>query len=203
MGQGYFSLRVDPKAGEWKHEIGLRMAYLMGFGFVLNLIDTYLLPRTSLGFLIHFGLIVAWFALPEMLLRRSSRVGVVTFATCFIALISVYLIETNLPTPGLTSAQLLLVSLGGALGFSAGYGARNLLATVLGLMFGPAIGFLTGLLLKVIPVELEDSFWVFVICVLLPCAAFSLSIGLAVWLGVKLSRRGQPNPPGAQQPASV
>ncbi|MCZ7644997.1 MAG: hypothetical protein M5U26_06890 [Planctomycetota bacterium] len=189
---------VDPRLGAWQHELLRRAAYVLGASLLLSLVAAYLVHPFASNYddFIYPPLIALAVAGPEGLLRRSWKVlAWSALAATIAALFGFWLTHVWESKAIETRVAMLLVALGGAMGFSAGLGARSLLAMILGLMFGQAGGWLGGLGYTAI----RGSHWSgprFVEALQIVCAMLlpiALASGLAVCLAVRWSR-GQPTP---------
>jgi hypothetical protein len=182
---------IDPKAGEWKHEILLRMLFACGTAGIMLvanlLVNEYGRTWDDLRNVLPP---VAGFAAcaPEGMLRRSWRVGLfaalVGTAACCLGFWSAHWqhqeggFDEN-------AIRLAAMSLGAAWGLCAGVSSRSLAATILAFLSGQAGG-LVGY--ACFSTAYGDFFagWLRFSTLFLPMAAM---IGVGVWLGVRLSRR--------------
>ena len=202
MGKGFFSFRADPKAGECKHEVLHRsgLALIIYVSWFEGWVGLEYLGWMPENYFIKLMLVLSLpFSICEGILRSCLGAAVLACILITLACSSSWIVGGFVPTHE-TGIE---VSVGGAIALSICMGSRCLLACILGLAVGPTGGFfwLKGY-------DWADNqfveVWTFsgaiaillVICVILPS-------GLAVWLGVKLSKRSQHNPPGTPAPPSV
>ena len=197
MGLGFFNLGLDPKAGEWKHEILWRLFYGLASIFMATVPISHIIQTISppLGEVLVCGMAGFFFSLPEGVIRKNALLGLLTVVSCSMAaslgLIVTYYFEHDF----LKGIVIVLVCLGGALGLCAGIGSRSFLATVLGFLAGQCSGYGSGQSYpQLTAIVSTHELYVLVFQVLLGLyLPIGLSIGLAVWLGVKLSKRSQSN----------
>lgn len=191
--------RTDLRAGEWKHEILWRGLCAMVF---------YAAWLESLCVFIHRGLIADGFVtngilgiavcvgLVEGIVRKSLLMGLLTWLCMSLAFIaagglSSYYFDRNSHAMGML--------IGGAMGFCIGLGSKVLFACMLGAICGQAGGLLLSLAeryMNNVYAKWSTFAFIAVLCVLL-AILIAMPCGLAVWVGVKFSRRGVANPPGA------
>jgi hypothetical protein len=196
----WFSLPVDPKAGEWKHEILARAVYTVASSCVLPPV-LHLVGMDLNGWLFAVAFITGvllLFALPEAFLRRTWKMIVIIPALGWVVYLSLFLVpsEYSWDTHSETWPFLLL---GAFVGLTSGFASRCLLASVFAL-FGGTLGALPFSAFFVWYCDsanwFPDAPVVEVICLFtmfsLPIA---LSTGFSVWAGTALARRWGSGPP--------
>ncbi|MBI3828469.1 MAG: hypothetical protein HY291_03075 [Planctomycetes bacterium] len=199
-----FSLPIDPKAGEWKHEIVERAIYSIGafgfYGLLSYFVFSYPFLLNSLYYLV-MALFVAIAAEPEGLVRRSWIVWVGLFVTFFVSFVAVKMLANWMHEPGLTLGPLGALH-GGLWGLAAGICARSLFGASLGMALGSLGGYLSMYLsmylwkVWIVSESGDGTFPVgkLVVVSVLVGLVRSLFVGIAVWAGVKFSKRRADSP---------
>ena len=199
----WLSLPVDPKAGDWKHEILARAVYTLASSCVLppvlGLVCMNLdIKRQGWIFVAAFlTTVLLLFALPEAFLRRTWKMVVLIPALGWVLYVTVFLMASKdlSNTDSDTWAFLLL---GGFVGLASGFASRCLLASVLAL-FGGTLGALPS---SALFVWWCDSSWfsdasvVGGLCLFAMLSVpIALGTGISVWAGTALARRWGSAPP--------
>ena len=97
----WFSLPVDPKAGEWKHEILARAVYTVAISCVLGPAVCLVVMNLDIkrqGLLIAVALVTGpllLFALPEAFLRRTWKMVVLIPAVGWMVLLALSLLPSR------------------------------------------------------------------------------------------------------------
>jgi hypothetical protein len=137
----WFSLPVDPKAGEWKHEILARAVYTVASSCVLApilyLVELNLEMKTQevLIMVAFLTSVLLLFALPEAFLRRTWKMVVLIPALGWVVCLALSLV----PSEDISSTNSKIVPfllLGGFVGLISGFASRCLLASVFALFWG-------------------------------------------------------------------
>lgn len=205
-----WSQRIDPKAGEWKHEILVRgVLAIVAAGlihyFLLHVIftDYFLASPQFLGVdaetLILFAYMGLMLGLAETALRRTWRRLALNIGLFLTAITLVPIITANVELADANNALALAAAIGGAYGICAGLGARNLLATLLGFIGGQCGAIasikINGAVKLFDFLPSESSFLAMFLIDLVPPALLS---GVGVWAGCKFSKTKpteSPQPP--------
>lgn len=204
-----WSQRIDPKAGEWKHEILVRgLLYTLAIFpidplsgnllFIDGLPVIHGVRVAELLFLAFPGLMVG---IAETALRRTWRRIGFNIGLC---VLSVALSRTIIgdASNSWSRGWIPYIAMGGAIGLSAGLGARNLLGTTLAFIFGQC-GTVIGIALyenhyfiKGIPIPINVVGLMINFSILVPPALLS---GVGVWAGCRFSK---PRSGESPQPAA-
>ena len=194
---------IELRAGKWTHEIVFRFFYTVLALFLVSfpvghiVVYTTFFSSSKLADYAVFGLAGIFMGLPEVLLRRKLRLGLLTLLACGTALpLSLALAQHLGNFDFHQHLPIGLATLGGTLGLCAGIGARSLLAVLLGFIAGQGAGFLAGQSYSwILAHRLQGPFpWeIFQILAVL-LLPIGLTVGLAVWAGVRFSRRAPPKP---------
>jgi len=195
MGQGFFNFGVDPKAGEWKHEILWRLFYGLIAVFISTEPICYIIRNIGppVGEVLVCSMAGLFFSLPEGAIRNNVRMGFFAALSCSLAaafgLSATYYFEST--NDFLKGIVIVLACLGGTLGLCAGIGSRSFLASILGFLAGQYTGFVAGQYYGWLLSHLDSNELFFLVLQVLLAfyLPIGISIGLAVWLGVKLSKR--------------
>lgn len=196
--------RTDLHAGEWKHEILWRGLWA---------VVLYVAWLESLCVFLHLGLVADGFvtfgifgfavcvALVEGIVRKSLSMGLLTWLCMSLTFVVARSLRPYVDHDSYAMGMLI----GGTMGFCIGLGSKVLLASILSTINGQAGGFLCSLVeryMNTVYSECSSFTFVAVVSVLLAILV-AMPSGFAVWAGVKLSRCGRSNPPGASVPGSV
>jgi hypothetical protein len=182
---------IDPRAGEWRHEV-------LGRAFWIAAASVVFIGAWALEILrdhITTVTIAMWLGVAEGLLRRSSKLAILGAVLLTVALEGTDFIAAN--TVHVDNGKIVVIALSGAFAVVSAIGARNLLAFVFALLASQ----LGGLALNA---TFEWSFsqappkYLFIIPIFVASFAVILpaTIGHAIWLGVKLSKRSAPRQTG-------
>jgi hypothetical protein len=188
----WFGQQVDPKAGMFTHEVLKRVAFGVVMCEATICYDKYFGSSSFLGIWLAVVLLFS----PELVLRRNWWLG--AGAMMFGLSLALWSLQAN-------GAQNVLI-LGTWYGLLAGLGSRNLLASIVGIFLGSLGAWLgENVLYRYIndmlrstkigmDILIENSTPIIFICW---CMPIYLCSGIAVWLGVKLSKwKGSAEKPG-------
>ena len=127
------------------------------------------------------------FAIVEGILRRSWRMGTMTFI--LIAVATLFSDSISRETPG---ALIFLLSLGGATGFCAGIASKTLLCLILAVFLGQVGGLISNSLHSYYQHNGPMPESIFSWCMIIDgtfTIFIALAVGLGIWAGTKLSQR--------------
>jgi hypothetical protein len=196
----------DPKAGQLAHEIGWRMLWsaVCAVPFTAMLVWMYDLPDWFQY--LYFPAVGVWLGVPEGIVRGSWRLGLlgVLLIAGILLVVSFILDGMHSGFGGIIAFPIVAFS---AAGLLAGLGARSLLASFFGIISGSAGFYGIAYAMQWV----DDEYYVFPSnedkAIALGAFLFALLLpvffGLAVWAGIKFSKRGPANPPGDTPASSV
>lgn len=196
----------DPKAGQLAHEIGWRMLWSAVCVWPLIAMFYWMNALPDWCQYLYSPAVGIWLGVPEGFLRGSWRLGLIAVAVISGAVLITELILSGMESGfgGIVAFPIVAFS---AAGLLAGLGARSLLASFFGMISGSAGFYAIAYAMdwaeetfKVLPSDddLAITLGVIVYALLLP-----VFFGLAVWAGIKFSKRGGANPPGDTPASSV
>lgn len=212
-----WSQRIDPKAGEWKHEILVRgalgilvavFAFLFcGFVYLPKLYhNSTLLFGVDVAAMIMHGFIGLVAGLAETALRRTWRRTALNCCLCMSAILLGFIFSKKLVPYGDEYFWVPFSILWGAAGICAGLGSRNFLATILGFVAGQTAVWATFQFQfyfidfsKASRLHFAVHLFLLFVLLLVPAA---LCIGVGVWAGCKFSkskRLDSPQPPAPSE----
>ncbi|MCK6472647.1 MAG: hypothetical protein L6R28_12960 [Planctomycetes bacterium] len=206
-----WSQRIDPKAGEWKHEILVRgalwilasvFAFLFcGFVYAPKLYhNSTLLLGVDVATLILHGYVGLVAGLAETALRRTWRRTALNCGLCMSAILLGFVLSEKLGPSSDDYFWVPFSILGGAAGICAGLGSRNFLATILGFVAGQTAVWATFQFYSIdtlLALQFSYAISMFLLFALLLIPPVVLS-GVGVWAGCKFSKpiaAESPQPP--------
>lgn len=196
----------DPKAGQLAHEIGGRMVWHVLCAIPLLALFYWAYELPDWMEYLYWPATGCWLGVPEGMVRKSWRLGLLSVVLVMaVMLLAGWLSDlADVPFGAMITMPVASFSMAGLL---AGLGTRSLLASFFGMLSGPMAFYAIAYVIDfaderfdLFPAREEQAvaLGAFIFSVLLP-----IFLGLAVWAGVKLSRCGRSNPPGASVPGSV
>ncbi len=176
----------DPRAGEWRHEVLGRAFWIVATSVVVFGAELADLP-IYVGIVLEFSI---WIAAVEGLLRRSVKLGILAFLLGAVVLNIIEVIAQTYGPHSEERERAFFSALCGAYAVIAAIGARNLLAAIFALIAAQLGGVAISFVLRWISNLNFVNIYVGIALHLLTYSLiFPATVGHAIWLGMKLSKR--------------